>query len=454
MTKRRTQALVFIHGIGEQLPMETLRRFAEAVLPDPPQGGPKYFSKPDPLSESLELRKLQDRSQPRTHLFEYYWAYKVEGTTFGHVGTWLSSLLFRRPNRVPPHLRPLWLLSWLLLVVAIVSAGAGVAEYVGEFTSRLPSFAISAASAVALSLLQASVLYRLGDAARYLSPHPRNIKLRQTIRADGIRLLRNIHESGEYDRVIVVGHSLGSVIAYDILKHLWQDYNRDYREPCGSEQKALANLEAAGDALQTDREGETLDAYVDAQVRLWWELRALGNPWLVTDLVTAGSPLAHAALLLADDATDLALRQSQRELPTAPPVAEIERRGGEERRRYAFRVWEPYAGGVHLRALHHAGLFACTRWTNLYFPSTWGLFGDIVGGPLRPWFGPGIRDIAVRSSNTLRAHTLLAHTSYWHLDRAEGARASSPGRKRPLALAALRDALDLDGTSSYAEDGD
>ena len=94
--KRYTQAVVIIHGIGEQHPMETVRAFAEAVLPEPEQGGEKYFVRPDPLSESFELRKLQNRSQPRTHFFEYYWAYKVEGTKLSHILSWLVSTIIQK----------------------------------------------------------------------------------------------------------------------------------------------------------------------------------------------------------------------------------------------------------------------------------------------------------------------------------------------------------------------
>ena len=32
-----------------------------------------------------------------------------------------------------------------------------------------------------------------------------------------------------YGRVVLVGHSLGSVIAYDILKHYWQEVNGKMR---------------------------------------------------------------------------------------------------------------------------------------------------------------------------------------------------------------------------------
>lgn len=90
--KRHTQAVIVIHGMGEQRPMDTIRGFVDAVLPEPLQGGEKFFSRPDVLSELFELRVLQNRSQPRTHFDEYYWAYKVSGTTFSHINSWLSTL--------------------------------------------------------------------------------------------------------------------------------------------------------------------------------------------------------------------------------------------------------------------------------------------------------------------------------------------------------------------------
>ena len=444
--ERITQAVVVIHGIGEQRPMDTLRSFVDAVLPDQAEGGEKYFSKPDRLSESFELRKLQNRSQPRTHFYEYYWAYKVEGTTLSHIWSWLSSLLFRRPSRVPKQLLSLWVLSWFLIGISIFAAFAGVAQYVSDFTSRYPAFLISAVSTTAFAILQGGVIHYLGDSARYLSPSPRNIKLRQEIRTDCIKLLKSIHESGDYDRVIVVGHSLGSVIAYDALKHLWQEYYRVYEEPAASEQGALRAVEDAGEVLSNNGQEDRLEWYQEAQIELWRELRELGNPWLVTDLITLGSPLAHSAMLLASDSDDLKARQRQRELPTNPPVPEIEVRDGQERHRYSFRVWERYKGNIQLRAVHHAGLFACTRWANLYYPAYWNLFGDIVAGPLNDWFGLGIRDLPVTSSNLLVKYTLKAHTAYW---RKEATGNSLGSKKQQLALPALVKALDLDGTSVF-----
>ena len=50
------QAVVLIHGIGEQRPMGTLRAFVDAMLE------PRTFhSKPDTVSDSYELRRIKLR---------------------------------------------------------------------------------------------------------------------------------------------------------------------------------------------------------------------------------------------------------------------------------------------------------------------------------------------------------------------------------------------------------
>jgi hypothetical protein len=150
-------------------------------------------------------------------------------------------------------MRTLWVVSWLLIVLTLIALGLDVFGPLKQLTPQLPPFVISAGSALLFSIFHLVFYLYIGDAARYLSPIPDNIKLRQTIRADGIQLLRKIHESGEYERVIVVGHSLGSVVAYDILKHLWQEYYTDYRQPKTSSQPALARLEKIGEDLERRR---------------------------------------------------------------------------------------------------------------------------------------------------------------------------------------------------------
>lgn len=442
--KRINQAVIVIHGIGEQKPMDTLRGFVDAVLPQPDLGE-KYFSKPDPMSELFELRKLQNRKQPRTHFFEYYWAYHVEGTQLSHVWGWLKSMLFRRPGQIPDHLLPFWVLIWLLLITAIAAATMGAFDqFVASVEPKRP-FLYMAISGGALALIRYFVTAFLGDAARYLSPNPENIALRRAIRNDGIELLRRIHTSGEYERIIVVGHSLGSVIAYDIIRHLWQEYHDVYGFPHPTTQPALAKLEQAGERLDTDPSPQALNNFRAAQMDLWVELGKLDHPWLVTDLITLGSPLAHAALVMADGKADLSSRKRQRELPICPPVGEIEKRKGQEHTTYSFRLWDSFEKRgmkYSLRALHHAAPFACTRWTNLYFPVRLAFLGDIIGGAMQCWFGRGILDYPVTSSrwSGLAQLTPLAHTSYWWQTRNE----SPPSPTEKDSLRRLTSTLDLE----------
>lgn len=67
------QAVVIIHGMGDQIPMETLQGFVETVWvrddslidqarPDSATDGPRYentvWSKPDRRNRSFELRRM------------------------------------------------------------------------------------------------------------------------------------------------------------------------------------------------------------------------------------------------------------------------------------------------------------------------------------------------------------------------------------------------------------
>jgi len=120
------QAVLLIHGIGEQRPMDTLRGFVRAVWTtnkdiQHPYATPGVFSKPDDISESFELRRLtttSDRNNVRTDFFEFYWAHLMEGTSIGHVVTWAFRLLFRLPWNVPRQLRAAWFLIVITLSLA------------------------------------------------------------------------------------------------------------------------------------------------------------------------------------------------------------------------------------------------------------------------------------------------------------------------------------------------
>lgn len=117
------QAVIVIHGMGEQRPMSTLRGFAQAAIPRPnKQGGPRYRSKPDDLSPSFELRKYTVDStggRPVTDLFEFYWADKMTGTKLRDLLPFVRALLVRWPWKLRGSVLPFWALGWVLLPVVL-----------------------------------------------------------------------------------------------------------------------------------------------------------------------------------------------------------------------------------------------------------------------------------------------------------------------------------------------
>jgi hypothetical protein len=198
------------------------------------------------------------------------------------------------------------------------------------------------------------VLNYIGDAARYLSPKPGNVAHRQAIREAGVDLLSNLHDTGDYDRIVVVGHSLGSVIAYDILTFAWIKLHREHRQPRHPNFSALRAVERAI--------GTSIDA---EQARLlqyaaWEQTRRNTQSWLVTDLVTLGSPLAHAETLMAPTPEAFADLIADRVAPRCPPICDA--------RRCTFDLAYPHfshGSAQTFTVFHHAALFATTRWTNL-----------------------------------------------------------------------------------------
>lgn len=133
--------------------------------------------------------------------------------------------MFRRFRDVPPRLKAVWAISWATLLLVV---GLGVWSSAQFLLGRalVPTPAASAPWFLVAALGITSALFRsyVGDAAVYLSPTPANIEARQKIRAAGLDLLEKVMSSGRYDRIIVVGHSLGSVIGYDVLNLAWQKH--------------------------------------------------------------------------------------------------------------------------------------------------------------------------------------------------------------------------------------
>ncbi|MGH8405855.1 MAG: hypothetical protein ACRESL_10235, partial [Pseudomonas sp.] len=215
-------------------------------------------------------------------------------------------------------------------------------------------------------------------------------------------------------------------------------------------------LPKAGNAL--DGRLQSLLRFREQQAEAFIEQRNLGNPWRITDLVTLGSPMAHASLLLGRSVSDFQRRIERREAPACPPTLDDKGYG------YSGRLPVTVGGRPFSPLyLHHAAAFAVTRWTNLYFPAPLGLFGDIVGGPVSPVMGPGVLDlpVSVGKWKGWLASSWLSHTHYWserggakgYLNKLTTDDAAITQGERPSATEALRWAIDLKGVRRFRQAG-
>jgi len=404
-------ALVLLHGIGEQRPMETLRSFVKGVF------GKEGRSKPDRLSDNFEVRKLTLAIDKKDiHCYELYWAHHMHSSTLRHIAKWLWRLVWTPSHELRKqacHInesfytrtKP-WILGGLLALALFVVAMSVLLDKLpgnGGWAGAFVAASISLVVGLVWSFLHHQMVEVVGDAARYLDSAPANVGIRQTIRAECVRFLEKLldaklpekkvidkeqadNDKPLYSRIIVLGHSLGSVIAYDALKLLWAGMEPHAAVPLAESQPGedLEKLYSASPSAKQDAPSP--------QRQLFKKLLPTGDSWWrISDLVTVGSPLTHAPLLLAKSVGDFDRLKEQRELPTSPP------------QRDNCTGLCGYKDGQSF-GLHHAAVFAVVHWTNLYFPS------DPIGGPLAPIFGDGIDDIALGDAPR---GSWLDHTRYW-----------------------------------------
>ncbi len=336
--------------------MSTLSSYVEGLR------GPDdlVFAAPTRISEYRDQRRLKVTwlppiAPPRdgsaslppltTDFYELYWANLVVGSEWRHVTSWLFGLV-PRWRRLGPRLRRFLRYHFgyavALLVLAVVLFLASMA---------LPGVFALVAQVVGGLLVPGAtgwLVWHLGDVARYVNHVADNVTIQRAVRSEGLELLRQLHDRTYgnskrpmYDRIVVVGHSLGSVIAYDIVRDYWSEVYRYL----GVGPDAPQELREVADAV--DRAGETLwtrgvqaegnDGFTEFQLAQralsahWPKLASLppgevsAPRWAITDLITLACPLTYADILLTTGAATVESMQWDRSLATCPPRRQRDR---------------------------------------------------------------------------------------------------------------------------------
>lgn len=244
--KNRNTAFVVIHGIGEQSPFETLDAFASNIT--------EYFKKQGALPKLRHLieRRRSANGKPWEESYvridlarhspidvhEFYWAYVTEEEiSVPEVWRWVEQTLaatktFYRENedlylkfkerRGSRHFSLGWV-AWLLRISTILyplwMAGKLLLKLSGIFSRA--TWISSILSWLGQKTRWVIVGY-LGDIAIYTTTDEKSkyYRIRQEILEESQALLEEVLNNPQYDRVIVAGHSLGSVIAYDTLNRI------------------------------------------------------------------------------------------------------------------------------------------------------------------------------------------------------------------------------------------
>ncbi len=509
------QAVVIIHGMGEQRPMETLRSFVETVYQrdlsltkkkhqhdDPDLGHVnRVWIVPDRATGTVELRRIttpETKTNVRTDFFEFYWADIMQGTPLELITAWIKGLLLRSPARVPRRV-PVWIawialwilavlfvafsiailqpdaglfpelvqkgVAWLRRVRAYLAIGLAVLgavilgiSIIENVIARLrdtrpiprvklvlPLMLIAAAALVyfvvpitmidnprlwaallsgaAATVIGSVIVPYVGDVVRYVRANPATVAKREEVRKRGLALLRKLHAEKDsngnplYCRIVIVAHSLGSFVAYDLLQHLWEELGPNHKQTDPPSDEVVGALLAVDGFVKdywcAPQSGDCpefkLASYRDAQLAVFHALVKSNQGWRISDFVTLGSPIVHSEFLIADSRDQMARSFEERLLSSSPP------RPDSPKQSMLYKTHDgrgPFA--------HFAAPFAAVRWTNIYDYSWFPLFGDIVSGPVPRAFGPGVADYRVcitRRGWPPVLRRFVTHTLYWAWQR-------------------------------------
>lgn len=233
----KTTAIIIIHGIGQQAPFETLDSFCRGLIVSLGLKvkdiehclAPFQNNKGDRFTDSfirINLKSPINDGVTRIDIFEYYWANLTERKiTTSEISEWINDTLkgAKTLYKNTPELKNITAQSkgkyWHKLS-SLANWGMIVFRILKFFLALIPSWEILRGLRNFIEKKAAFIIIGyVGDVAIYTSMDvkSKNYNTRSAILKGSMTLLQNILKKKRYSNVIVAGHSLGSVIAYDTV---------------------------------------------------------------------------------------------------------------------------------------------------------------------------------------------------------------------------------------------
>jgi hypothetical protein len=261
-------AYIVIHGMGQQVEYETLGQLGDLMVDEEQKLGTysaptgvkvvrsKISSDPNdaPLSRA-EFTVKRPRGLIDVHIYEGYWAPLTEGkisfletATFLLTAAWngikssvrgsaFKRWMFGEFQDLDIKKKTLPLLIALTIVLIVAFFPLGLAYYFWDKIGNKShgwviltgqpywSGVLLALLAIYCWLIYYVMVEYVGDVVIYVSSYKVNRfeKVRHQIQDAVFRVVRQIYSAKDdqarrlYDKVVIVGHSLGTVIAYDML---------------------------------------------------------------------------------------------------------------------------------------------------------------------------------------------------------------------------------------------
>jgi len=236
-------AILVIHGIGQQDPYHTLDRFTRTLVealqetrPAPYKLTHHRLPYQDAVDDYIKINQLND---PETEIdvHEYYWAFETERMiSMGDIFQWLQQASdgaqrFYEENeqfsreyegfQQDGQFRQRWYLKYAGGLLRVLLGAASAVHLV------LPRWLDSLFRNLLPKATRHFIEYA-GDVAAYTSTSRRSklYKVRQNILKGAVSKIEMLLGCG-HDKIVVIGHSLGSVVAYEALNEINLLMNRD-----------------------------------------------------------------------------------------------------------------------------------------------------------------------------------------------------------------------------------